>query len=162
MPIIAWRHVIADFFSSVIFIAVVAVTVAVLTSCNDIFWLEAKLKVDGKDTTGSWHRKAKIIEKRRRKKFSCFRNIHMWFAIILKINILLLFFCNNLVITTGYFNCWFQFGFYPKKKQKNKRLLSQLGDSDADITIGQNNQEAQAKSRANAADRNPFLKNTKD
>ena len=49
-----------------------------------------------------------------------------------------------------------------KKKQQNKRLPSQLNESDANFMIGQSNREAQAESGANAADRDTFLIITKD
>ena len=42
--------------------------------------------------------------------------------------------------------------FTRKKKQQNKRLLSQLDESDADFMIGQNNHEGQAGSKTIVVD----------
>ena len=49
-----------------------------------------------------------------------------------------------------------------KKKQQNKKLLSQLSEPDANFVIGQSNHEIQTKSRVNVADREAPLKNTND
>ena len=47
-----------------------------------------------------------------------------------------------------------------KKKQQNKRLPSQLSESDADFIIGQSRHEAQTENRSNRADGDTsFLKN---
>ena len=43
--------------------------------------------------------------------------------------------------------------FTRKKKQQNKRLFSQLGESDPDCMIGQNNYETRPASRTNMEDR---------
>ena len=47
-----------------------------------------------------------------------------------------------------------------KKKQQNKKLPSQLSESDADFIIGQSRHEAQTENRSNRADGDTsFLKN---
>ena len=43
--------------------------------------------------------------------------------------------------------------FTRKKKQQNKRLFSQLGESDPDFMIGQSNYETRPASRTNIEDR---------
>ena len=47
-----------------------------------------------------------------------------------------------------------------EKKQQNKRLFSQLGESDADFMIGQNNQDEQIKSGDNMICRGTSSDNT--
>ena len=49
-----------------------------------------------------------------------------------------------------------------KKKQQNKRFLSQLSESNAEFMVVQSKHEAQAKSRTDAADRDTSLKNLKN
>ena len=49
-----------------------------------------------------------------------------------------------------------------KKKQQNRRLLSQLIESDADFMVGQSSHEAQTKNRANLAHRDFSLNDTND
>ena len=46
------------------------------------------------------------------------------------------------------------------KKQQNRRLFSQLSDSNANFLIGQKDHEAQIESRANTADRDNSSNNT--
>ena len=46
-----------------------------------------------------------------------------------------------------------------KKKQQNRRLFCQLGESDANFSIGQSDHDAQTESRANAADGDTSLSN---
>ena len=47
-----------------------------------------------------------------------------------------------------------------RKEQQIKKLLSQLGESDADFMVGQSNHEARTDSRATAVDKNTYLNNT--
>ena len=48
-----------------LFLNVVAVIVAVVTSWNSILWLEAEPNVNGGDATDSWPRAKKLIQKYR-------------------------------------------------------------------------------------------------
>ena len=48
------------------------------------------------------------------------------------------------------------------EKQSNKKLLSQLSESDADFMIGQSNHTAEAESRENMTSRGNILNNTND
>ena len=50
--------------------------------------------------------------------------------------------------------------FIRKKKQQNKKLFSQLDESDADFMIEQNNHEAQAGNKTNVVDIGSSSNNT--
>ena len=52
--------------------------------------------------------------------------------------------------------------FTRKKKQQNKKFLSQLSESDADFMIGRSNQSAEAKVEENSTRRGNSLNNTND
>ena len=48
-----------------------------------------------------------------------------------------------------------------ERRNSGKRLLSQLSEPDADFLIGQNDRKVRTDSRANAADKNTSLNDTK-
>ena len=79
-------------------IVLVAVTVPVVTSSSDVFWLEAERKVNSEDTTDNLPKGGKFI---RKVVTICFQNIQSWFVIFIPINIYSLLFRIIWVITVG-------------------------------------------------------------
>ena len=134
-----------------------AVTLAVVTSCNDVFWLENELKVNGDDPNDKWLRENKQSKTKqndnkllsKHSKLICYHHSDQkWFFCSF-----VLIWSLHLVTSTVDLNTLST----RKNKQQNKRLLGQLSESDAHFMFGRNRYEALIKSKASAAHRDTSL-----